>query len=66
MSNKETPKWVKDAKGIYFISFHGVHWYVDFYGAGISAIDWTDFSTVVADQAAVEEFVREHPCPAAA
>lgn len=64
MSNNADPKWVKDANGIDCVEFHGAHWYLDFYGAGLSALDWVDFSVVVADKATVEEFVKEHPCPA--
>ena len=69
MASKENPKWVKDDRGIDCVKFHGACWYVDFYGSGISVVFdkdvRVDLLTANTDMAVVEEFVKEHPSPAA-
>ena len=67
MAKKESPKWVKDDCGIDCIEYRGIHWYLNYYGRGVSFVYdvGMDLSSAAADKEVVEEFIKEHPCPAA-
>ncbi len=69
MNDVSIPVWEKDEKGSYYVSLHGIRWYPNLCGCGLSAVyNWKspeDILKAAADRAVVAVFIRTHTCPAA-